>query len=177
MRSLTLASLLALSACGDPTSTLIDRSARALGILQVSAHDTNVPVVDGSYGGQVRWLPPLGFQEAVLLPPQLITAPDTVLVNQPFTVTVATIGLDGCWRPDGGTVVKQHDGVSISPYDVRSGAALCTVMSLERPLLHTFTVTLTTPGDHAIRVHGRRAISVDGQIDDPVSAERTIVAR
>jgi hypothetical protein len=177
MRQLIFVSLLTVSACGSPAGLDAARASRALGILQVNAGYGQVPVVDGTYGGQVRWYPPLESREAVLLPPSLLSAPDTVALGQPVTISVGTIGLDGCWSPDGGDVTQDSTAVDITPYDVRSGAALCTVMSLERSLLHHFTVTLVRPGTHTIRIHGRRAISADGLVDDLVTAERSVVAR
>lgn len=101
----------------------------------------------------------IGYPENVL-----IAMPDTVDAGQAFTVTVRTLGPDGCWERDRTEVDVSGLRVTIVPYDIRrvGGGAVCTAAIVE--IMHDATLTFGQPGVGRIDVMGR-----DG------TAERSIV--
>lgn len=85
--------------------------------------------------------------------PVTVQAPDTVEAGAAFEVTVRTYG-DGCVTR-GETIVEQ-DGliVIVRPYDVHSGASVCTQEL--RMFDHRASVSVDEPGTAEIRVRGRK---------------------
>ena len=57
--------------------------------------------------------------------PMVIHAPDTVLTGAPFTVSIRTYG-NGCIRQGYTEVVTRALHADIRPYDIHSGARICT---------------------------------------------------
>ncbi len=110
-----------------------------------------------------------------LIAPQPILAPDTVLAGNPFDVVVSTIGLDGCWRAGGETREVGDGVVEIAPYDVHSGASICT--EIIQYLYHHVVLELPQPGVWVIRVKGRRVRADNTTWHEPVVAEKLVVAR
>ena len=111
----------------------------------------------------------------VLTAPQPILAPDTVQAGNPFDVVVSTIGLDGCWRAGGETKDVRDGVVELAPFDVHSGASICT--DIVQYLQHHVVLELPAPGVWAIRVQGRRVRFGNRAWEEPVVAEKLVVAR
>lgn len=93
-----------------------------------------------------------------------ITLPDTVQAGQSFTVTVRTLGSDGCWERDRTDVDVSGLTATIVPYDTRQvgRGATCTLGIVE--IMHDATLTFGQPGVGRIDIRGR-----DG------TAERSVV--
>jgi hypothetical protein len=167
----------ALVACGtgDLTSASARRT-RALGVLQVEASNLATNGSGTSTDGTVQWIPTIaGESSPLLLPPQVIEAPDTVQVQKPFTVTVYTIGTDGCWSADGGDLAQRGDTIIYDPYDAHSGASVCTLMIRSRGLEHSFSASFTNAGTGVLRVNGRRVRQNDRRFELRVMAERKVI--
>jgi hypothetical protein len=166
----------AVLACGagDLTSATA-RRARELGVLQVESSSLASSGSGSSADGTVEWIPTIGSESTpLLLPPQVIEAPDTVRAQKPFTVTVYTIGMDGCWRADGGDLDVRGDTIVYDPYDVHSGAPVCTLMTRSRGLQHSFSATFPKVGTGVLRVNGRRVSESDKRFQLRVMAERKV---
>lgn len=84
--------------------------------------------------------------------PVMVQAPDTVEAGTTFGVTVRTYG-DGCVTR--GEIRVEQDGpiAIVRPYDVHSGASVCTQEL--RMFDHRATISVDEPGTAEIRVHGR----------------------
>ncbi|MCI0437456.1 MAG: hypothetical protein L0271_28055 [Gemmatimonadetes bacterium] len=163
-----IAALGLLVACSD--STGLDASRRTLGILQLEGGGSASGAVNPTTA--IRWNPLPG--EAVTYPPNVIEAPDTVIVGENFQITVYTVGPNGCWRADGIDVEKQGRVVGTTPWDRHSGAEVCTqVLSF---LPHSTTTKLDETGEWTIRASGRR-VRGEGTSDLDVTAERTVFVR
>ena len=157
---------LVLAACGDPTG--IEPAARA-GVLQL--------VGSGGYGGvsgdpELRWTAPASSD--VFIPGDVLVVPDTVTAGEPFTVTVRTIGLNGCWAPAGQEVRWEEHTVELRPRDAHSGARVCT--EILQLLTHTSELSIPEPGEWVVRVRGRR-VRASGTGEEPVAVEKTIVVQ
>jgi hypothetical protein len=167
----------AVLACGvgDLTSTNA-RQSRELGVLQVESSSLASTGSESSADGTVEWIPNIAGQNTpLLIPPQAIEAPDTVQVLKPFTVTVYTIGMDGCWRADGGDLDVRGDTIVYDPYDVHSGAPVCTLMTRSQGLQHSFSATFPNAGTGVLRVNGRRVREQDRRFELRVVAERKVI--
>lgn len=83
--------------------------------------------------------------------PIVVQAPDAVEAGAAFEVTVRTYG-GGCVTQ--GPTEVEHDAraVVVRPYDVHSGASVCT--DELRMFDHRATVSVEEPGVAEIRVHG-----------------------
>lgn len=84
--------------------------------------------------------------------PVVTEVPDTVQVGVGFEVSVRTYG-GGCISEDGTDVHVEDLVVNVRPYDVHSGANVCT--DELRLFDHRTTLTLTEPGLAEIRFHGK----------------------
>jgi hypothetical protein len=151
-----------------------DGSLRTIGILQFedTAAAASLSAEPGGVDGSVRWdVPP---DDGVAFPPNVLDAPDTVAVGQTFGVIVRTIGPNGCWSADGIDVVTTGRVVELTPWDLNSGADLCTM--IYGYLDHPTTLTLDQPGEWTLRARGRR-VRGGGDSDGTVTAERTVFVR
>jgi len=101
--------------------------------------------------------------------PVVITAPDTVFVGQSFSVLVRTYG-DGCVSQGGTEVQSVGLSIDVKPYDVHSGARICT--DILNMFDHTATLTVTRPGTAQIRFHGRQLPE-----DLPISELRQVAVK
>ena len=106
---------------------------------------------------------------AFLGDPVVITVPDTVFVGQSFSVLVRTYG-DGCVSQGGTEVQAVSLSIDITPYDVHSGARICT--DILNMFDHTATLTVTHTGTAQIRFHGRQLPE-----DLPISELRQVVVK
>lgn len=102
-------------------------------------------------------------------PPQ-VTAPASVLVGEPVTVSVTSYG-GGCVRK-GYTEVVQGQGmtVSVRPYELHAGdgKSVCTdELALYR---HQVTLRFDQPGTATLRIHGTR---MPGR--EPITLTHTVV--
>ena len=157
-----------LVACSDSTGP--DGSRKTLGILQMEL--AVAPTSNPDPVGPIRWSIAPGA--GVAYAPDVIEAPDTVDVNQPFDVTVRTIGPDGCWMADGIETAKAGRVIELTPWDRVSGAEVCTaVLSY---LAHVSRLTLDQAGEWTLRAMGRR-VRGNGGPDVSVSAERKVYVR
>lgn len=103
-----------------------------------------------------------------------VEAPETVRVGERFTVTVTTVGLDGCWEPVDEEVTVDGLAASIVPFD-REGeeeGVACTqaLVSLDHPV----TLSFGQAGEAVIRVDGRRVVGRDQRESDPLVLETTV---
>lgn len=142
------------------------------GALVVTGWTSGVPLNAGT-GGNVQWSTSLTAGD--IGPAQVIVAPDTVSVGEPFEVTTYTIGLSGCWRGDGQTTQLQGSVVEIRPYDSHSGSELCTGMIVF--IDHRSTLQLSSAGEWTLRVQGRRLRVGDETWWEPIAAEKSIHVR
>lgn len=83
--------------------------------------------------------------------PVVVDVPDTVEVGAPFEVSVRTYG-GGCIRKDGTEVEEDGLRIQIRPYDIHSGASICTAEL--RLFDHRVTVSFGRAGVGEIQVHG-----------------------
>ena len=166
----------AVVACGAGDLTSANaRRARELGVLQVESPTLASNGSGSPRDGSVEWIPNIASQNTpLLLPPQVIEAPDTVQALKPFTVTVYTIGMDGCWRADGGDLDVRGDTIVYDPYDVHSGAPVCTLMMQSQGLQHSFSASFPKAGTGVLRVNGRRVSGQDQRFELRVRAERKV---
>lgn len=170
---LTVALLSTLPACDDVATDppAVDR--RVLGALQLERPEGQASEAAGP-DTPVQWSVPPG-ERGTVVPPNVLVAPDTVRAGVPFTVTVHTIGVSGCWRADGQDVSVADGVATITPWDAHSGAEVCTEVLGYLP--HQAQVTFATPGVAVVRVAGRRLRLGDRTWEQPVSAQRTLVVR
>jgi len=142
------------------------------GVLQLERYVGTITNVEGSTDGALRWtVDPVD----VVAPPRVIVVPDTVDLGAPFDVTVFTIGESGCWSAAGQEVSVSGRVVELRPYDVHSGAEICTLVL--GYLRHGAILRLHEEGEWVIRVYGRRVRHGDDSWEAPVSVEKTIVVR
>ena len=102
---------------------------------------------------------------------RVIDAPDTVVVDQAFQVTVETIGPNGCWSADGLDSTESGRVIELTPWDRHSGADFCTLALGFLP--HPLGLALDEVGEWTIRVTGRQF----GGADDLATVERTVFVR
>lgn len=103
----------------------------------------------------------IGYPDDVIL-----TIPETVYLGQEFTLTLRTIGADGCWRNDRTDVTLSSLAAAITPYDVRrtERGVDCTMAVVD--LLHTANLTFDQAGLARVTVRGR-----DGMVTESVVVE------
>lgn len=175
--SLLACSLLALAACGDTevSAPTIDAQ-RTVGALQLeSAALLPASLNERARNGNASWTPPIGANEQrLLIPAQVIEVRDTVRAGESVRITVNTIGANGCWQSDGGTLTQRGDSALVVAYDRHSGAQVCTMIWTDR-LAHDFSTVFPKPGIGVIRASGRRVKDTDASYSLPVIAERTVV--
>jgi len=167
----------ALAACGGvEASAPAMASQRVPGALQLqSASALPASLSARAKSGNATWSPPLDPTESrLLVPAEVIEVRDTVRVGEAVTIVVNTIGENGCWQADGGTLVQHADSAVISVFDRHSGAQVCTMIWTDR-LTHAFTTTFPQAGTGFIRASGRRIKDSDPTYQTPVTAERAIV--
>ena len=161
-----LAASVTVSGCSTPTGP--EPSAREIGILQL------LPALGASEGSTqpdstVTWDVPPGGD--VYTAPTTIQVPDSVAVGEAFAIVVYSIGINGCWGPDGQDDEIANSTIEITPYDRHSGAEACTEILGYLP--HEGTFVADQPGEWTIRVRGRRVRGSDLDGATPVVAERT----
>ena len=106
----------------------------------------------------------------------VISAPDTVRVLEPFAVTVTTFGSGGCTEAAGALVNKVSPlMVSVTPRDrqfIPGPGEACTgdIRFLHRSVILTFG----QPGTGIIRIEGVSLSSVSGE-RTPLTVEQTVV--
>lgn len=170
-------SALALAACtGSDTIAPSFAGGRLLATLQLeSSADLPSNLNDRVTNASVAWSPPVGGEYARLfVPAEVIEVADTVRVGVPVSIVVNSIGENGCWEADGGTLTQRGDSALVKAYDRHSGAAACTQLWTDR-LRHAFTTTFPRVGLGIIRAEGRRARANNPSYSAPVIAERTVV--
>jgi hypothetical protein len=101
----------------------------------------------------------IGYIESYTPGLRVITAPDTVRVATPFTVTVTTFGSSSCTQPAGATLTVTGLVATITPYDLFSTGGGCTGDIAPRP--HPVKLVFGFAGRATIRVRGYTA--KDGQ--------------
>ena len=164
---------LAIAACAVSSTAPDLESSRALGVLQL---ESAVPVNASQPASDVeQWTPSVVDRRYLILPPQVVEAPDTVHVGSSFPIMVRTIGVDGCWSADGGELEQSGDTIVIQPFDQHSGAAACTMVIARNGLEHPFSASFDAPGEGIIRVNGRRVHQGDSDFQLPVLVERKVV--
>jgi len=94
----------------------------------------------------------------------VIQAPAEVVVGEPFTATITTVGGSSCWEPDGATIELDPALAEMTPWDLNrlspeNPEIVCTG-ALEA-LPREVTLRFTEPGDAVIRVLGRRVVGPD----------------
>jgi hypothetical protein len=164
---------LALAACSVPTAAPDAARSRELGVLQLVSSaplGAALPRSDAE-----EWTPSLDDARYIVVPREVVDVPDTVRSGRTLTVTVHTIGTDGCWSADGGTLERSADTITIRPYDRHSGAAACTAIALVGGLEHRFVTRFDEPGTSVIRVQGRRVRQDVREEGTPVTVERRVV--
>ena len=127
--------------------------ASACSTLLPEHHDEQQPAVLEHYGDPPR-----------------VTAPASVLVGDPVTVSVTSYG-GGCVRKGYTDVVQgERMTVSVRPYDlyVGDGKVVCTdELALYQ---HDVTLRFDQPGTATIRIHGTRMPG-----GEPITLTRTVV--
>ncbi len=172
---LTMAWLL--SGCVEATGPSFERTrTQAIGVLQME-HPAGSGVPSWGWQEHVTVRAPAWDVEpaGALTPPSSVVAPPEVDAGEPFEVRIWTIGRDGCWSPEGHVVHQGQGEVEIVPWDVHSGAEICTMVFTF--LRHRVTLRLDEPGDWVIRVTGRRVRHGDRSWETPVTAETTVRVR
>lgn len=107
----------------------------------------------------------------------VISAPDSVEAGVPFTATITTIGLSGCWEAAGEDIELDRNLAVVVPYDLdgmREGVA-CTGSLIELP--HPVEIRFAEPGEATLRVRGRKVFKENIQRADTVVVEKRIVVR
>lgn len=85
---------------------------------------------------------------------EVIRAPGTASVNQPFTLTIITYGSSSCTTIDGAKVEVTGLIATITPFDrVPTGEVVCTADLASHP--RTVELTFREPGEALIRVIGQ----------------------
>lgn len=170
-------SALALGACtGAELIAPAFASGRLPATLQLeSSTDLPSTLNDRVSQASVSWSPPVGGEYARLfVPAEVIEVADTVRVGVAVAIVVNSIGENGCWEADGGTLTQRGDSAMVVAYDRHSGAAVCTQLWTDR-LRHTFTTTFPRAGVGIIRAAGRRARANNPSYSAPIIAERSVV--
>ncbi len=85
--------------------------------------------------------------------PVVITVPDTVQAGVSFEVSVLTYG-GGCHSKGGTTIQIVGLSVDVTPYDIHSGAEVCT--DILNMFDHRATLTLRESGVAEVRFHGKQ---------------------
>jgi hypothetical protein len=169
--------LLLLAACtATETSAPLADGARSLGALQLeSVGPLPALLQERALSGTVGWSPPIDqIYPRLFVPTDAIDVADTVRAGVPVAITVNTVGENGCWVADGGTLTQSGDSVLIAAYDRHSGAPACTQLWTDQ-LRHTFSATFPRAGTGVIRAFGRRLRVGTPKYSMPVVATRTVV--
>ncbi len=170
-------SAVALGACSGAESTApLFAGGRALATLQLESPVALAVSLNDRWSiASVAWFPPVnGDVTHILVPAEVIEVADTVRAGVAVPIVVNSIGENGCWQADGGTLAQRGDSALVTAYDRHSGAAACTLLWTDR-LRHEFTTTFPRAGVGIIRAHGRRARLTDASYSSPIAAERTVV--
>lgn len=175
--SVLAGTVLALAACSgaDFSAPHGDRQ-RVLAILQLESSTSLASSLnDRTLDSTVAWFPPIAEGHTrLLVPAEVIEVRDTVRAREVVSVVVNSIGENGCWQADGGTLVQRGDTAVVTAYDRHSGAAVCTQLWTDR-LRHPFTTTFPRPGIGIVRAHGRRVRAGNPAVSLPLVAQRTVV--
>jgi len=170
-----------LGACREAAgpSTARDASGAEPGVLQLRvAAGATQSAAGGAVGGKVEWSRAPG--PGVVVAPDVIVVDDTVQAGRPARVTVNTVLPNGCWSVDGEDVRQSDLVLEITPRDRTaegaSGAPVICTMQY-RWGAHAVNVTFAHEGVATIRVRGRLVEQGNGTVDEPITAERTIVVR
>ena len=99
----------------------------------------------------------------------VIEAPDTATVDEPFFVTVNTYGAK-CYSADSMTMESSGDVLELVPYDRQDTSYACPAVQVR--LKHTADVVFPTSGTKILRVRGRR---VEQQDDTLIELDKEIV--
>lgn len=86
----------------------------------------------------------------------VLTAPNTVRVDEPFEVTITTFG-GGCESEADTSVVLLTSGAAVTVYDFTAAThpgVICTAVIKRMP--HTVTLRFEKPGEAIIQIWGRR---------------------
>jgi hypothetical protein len=166
----SVAALALLAGCGG-TAAPDARANTAAGVLQLLSAQPGAQSATTDTSKIIWSLAPNG----ATTPIDVIVAPETVQVNQDFKVVVTTIGLDGCWSAAGVTTAYSGNVATLTPEDVHSGSAVCTMILGFLP--HGASVRFPATGQATIRVAGRRMRRGDTTWSEPVTAERRLIVR
>ncbi len=148
-------------------------SARVLGVLQLVTAEP-LGAAQPRSDAEV-WTPSFDDALSLMVPSEVMEVSDSVRAGRALAITVRTIGPDGCWSADSGSLVQAADTVTIRPYDRHSGAAACTAVVLVGGLEHRFVASFDEPGTAVIRVLGRRVYQDARDPGTPVMVERKVV--
>lgn len=165
-----------LAGCGAAeTSAPLTDGARSLGALQLEAANTlPASINERALSASVHWSPPIDqLYSRLFVAADVIEVADTVRVGEPVSINVNSIGENGCWVADGGTMTQSGDSILIAVYDRHSGAPACTQIWTDR-LQHHFSATFHTPGTNVIRAFGRRLRAGAPRYSVPVVATRMV---
>lgn len=113
-------------------------------------------------------------------PRTVVAAPDTVTAGVPFTVTITTIGLSGCWSQDGATRSVSGLTANVTPYDrvieeIDGLPISCTAALVDLP--RDISLSFAQTGTATLRVSGRRIRNGDVAGAEPAVIEKLIVVR
>lgn len=109
--------------------------------------------------GEARFMGLIGFPDDLE-----IDVPATVRAGEDFTVTVRTLGADGCWRRDRTEVSVSGLVATVTPWDVdrRHRETACTLATVE--ITHTATVRFEQTGEGRVDIRGRDGTAERGVV-------------
>jgi hypothetical protein len=110
----------------------------------------------------------------------VIAAPDTVNAGAPFDATITTVGMSGCWRPDGAEISYGPKLAVVTPYDlvittIDGAPVACTGALVDLP--RTVRLIFGQAGVATLRVHGRKVTGGELSSATPATTEKQIVVR
>ena len=100
------------------------------------------------------WERVIGWANPEMSSVQAIRFPSEAVANQPFNVTVTTIGSSSCTRADGATATVDKDVVTVTPYDFIAPSNTPCTRDLH-PFPRTVSVTVPSAGLATMRLKTR----------------------
>ncbi len=102
-------------------------------------------------------------------PVMIAVYPDTVVAGRPFVVSVRSYG-NGCISKDKTEIEADNLFVDITPYDVHSGASVCS--DILNQIDHVANLSFAKAGTALIRFHGKQLPA-----DLPITETREVVVK
>lgn len=119
---------------------------RVMALLLVLALGGCSSMMDGD-----DWRRVIGVLDTDIAP---IEVPATIFADQPFTVTISTVGSSTCTRADGATVDGEGNTATVTPWDnIAPEGSVCS-RDL-RPFPRNVTVTFESAGPATLRIRNR----------------------